>query len=37
MRFMGGWTMADLRACPMPEYLEICAAIERQARAAERG
>lgn len=36
MQFMG-WSMADLRACPLPEYLEICAALERQARAqAER-
>lgn len=36
MRWMG-WGYAQLRRCPMPEYLEICAAIEREAKArAER-
>ena len=35
MLFMG-WSVADLRACPEPEYLEILAAMERRARDAER-
>jgi hypothetical protein len=32
MKFMG-WDIDQLRRCPMPEYLEIVAALEHQAKA----
>lgn len=35
MRYMG-WGYGQLRGCPWPEYLEILAAIERQAREANQ-
>ena len=32
MRYMG-WGYEQLRRCPVPEYLEVVAAIEREAKA----
>jgi len=36
MQFMG-WGYEQLRRCPMPEYQEILAALERRVRDANQG